>query len=216
MNYLLVCTVLVLFPLNLGWETFYIIKMLGWIFAFMSIKEIYELICLKAQKNGSSKPAEIYIDRKNKVKKFCVLCGAVLFVCATAKGVFTGIEVSGKTDNIVSGVLGSVVTFTGLILFYILLEFAKNFGRSADADNTEDNSPFFYKAEKTRKTFYKFSAFALVNLISDILNRFMTAKTFQAYAGVVCAVSKIVMYAMLIVLAVSVNKLRIEADSEIG
>ena len=216
MNYLLVCCVLILLPLNLGWETYYVIKMLGWVFAFLSVKEIYEIICIKAQKKGLEKPDENFTRIFENNKKFLFVCGGIILICMTIKGISVGLQLSDSADNILSGICGSICTVIGVIVFRKLLDFGQLFGRNVVFSDSEDFSPLFYKAEKSKRTFTKFMVFCAVNLVCDILNRFVNVKCIQTYAGVAGAISKIVLYIILIILTVSVNKMRKEADSEIS
>lgn len=214
MNYLLLCSAALLLPLNLNWDCFYIIKVLGSLFSVLSVKELYELMRIKEQQADPQKSGSLFAEHYGQTFKLCIFMAAVNVLCMIFK------EIAGN-GNLPCAVLGTVSTLSGCVGYFSLLKFIKQNEQASDSQSLRKAVDGkicslrilgdFTPLNKTVRYFKVFSAFIVFNLTADILNRFAGEKV-GCFAGIGAVISKIVIYIVLICIIVQVNKMRVNAD----
>ena len=182
MNFFMVGSVFMLFMLNADWTSNYVIKLAGFVFFAVGVFE-----------------SEEHTDAFSHLKKPAWTSSAMCAAAAAAQLLLKLLKPADIAANIISILLCVAVTYMSLNLFrmfYVALD--KHRELVTDASNIV----------RLGGNFQKLALFTAVNVVCDLLNRLIPLELVSTLAGVFTAVSKILVYIFLLILAFNFYKLR--------
>lgn len=213
MNLFCLGSVFVLFQLNIGWISNYVIKLIGFVLMTGGIREMTDVCKIKAMNDA----AEDYISKRRseleKMKKNGMVMTSMTALAAVCQILMRVLKPAEFALNVISIVLGTAAAVLSLLIFKMVYGFIINAENEAvtASDGFVNDVP---AVTKLGTEFVKLSVFTLANLLADIVNRLVPVDIVSGVAGVVVAITKIIMYIMLIVLAVSFNKVRVDFNKK--
>lgn len=178
----MVGSVFMLFMLNADWTSNYVIKLAGFLFFTIGVSE-----------------AEEHTGVFSHLKKPARMSSAMCAVAAAAQLLLKLLKPADMAANIISILLCVATAYMSLNLFrmfYVALD--KHRELVNDASNIV----------RLGGSFQKLALFTIVNVVCDILNRLIPIELVSTLAGVFMAVSKILLYIFLIILAFHFYKVR--------
>lgn len=236
MNFLCIGTAFLLFQLNFGWVSNYIVKLIGFAFFFVGLGELRDLS--RAQDNSGEKAAlvgfnvrkqleDIFKDSCSEesaagfpqtrlaalelIKKQAAVSSGMCLAAAVCRFVLGMVKLSSLFDNLLSAVLGTAVTVMALSLFDIALKFCElneKYSQTNRCRFLNDISNIY----RLRSAYNKTAVVTLICLGCDILNRFIPVEFIAGEAGLGLAVGKIILYCLIVFTVYHFNRVRTDCN----
>lgn len=238
MNFFSVGTAFLLFQLNMGWTSNYIVKLIGFLMFFVGLGELRDL-CRVQDNSGVkfslfgfnvSKQLEEFFKSTDSgensasfsqtrlavlelIKKQAVMSGGMCFAAAVCRFVMSHIKISAVWDNLLSAVLGTAASVMALSLFDLVLRFCElneKYSKTNRCRFLNDVS----KIHRLRAAYNKTAVVMLICLGCDIVNRFITVQFISGAAGLGLAVGKVILYCMIAFTVYHFNEVRTDCNKK--
>lgn len=236
MNFLCIGTVFLLFQLNFGWTSNYIVKLIGFVLFLVGTGELGDLC--RAQDNPGKKLAlagfnvskqmeelfknsvsgescagfcETRLAVLELIRKQVVMSAGMCLAAAVCRFVLGLLELNALLDNLLSAVLGAAVTVMALSLFELVLRFCElneKYSQTNRCRFLNDISSIY----RLRAAYNKTAVVTLICLGCDILNRFIPVEFISGAAGLGLAVGKVILYCMIVFTVYHFNNVRTDCN----
>lgn len=211
MNLYCIGTAFLLFQLNFDWISNYVVKLLGFAFMFGGTLEMLDFISVRGSDKSVLDLSQAQTDNVKYLKKVSLAMGFVCAVAVLCQLLMRYLSPSAIAGNVISTILGVSVTALSVDLFRKVYNFIHNCEMNAvtSSESLVNNTA---NVVRLGKSFGWYSILTALNLVSDVLNRFVSSGSVRDIAGICVAVTKIAMYIFLVVIVVGFNKLRVDFE----
>ena len=209
MNLYCIGTAFLLFQLNFGWISNYIVKLLGFVFMVGGTLEMLDFISVKGSDKSVLSFSESQVNNVRYLKKVSLAMSGVCAVAVLCQLLMKYLSPAKFASNVISTVLGVSVTALSLDLFRKIYNFIHNCEMNAvtSSESLVNNTA---NVVRLGKSFGWYALLTALNVLADVLNRFVPLDAVRDVAGVTAAISKVIMYIFLVVILVGFNKIRID------
>lgn len=190
MNFFCIAFFLTSLQINISWWGNYLIKLVGMLFFVGGVLEI----------SGFNKSFKRFLMPSEMLSSVSAVA-TVVFSILSFKNASVGVL------NVTGAVTGTIVTLTTLGFQKMLLK-----DISADGELVNDMS----QVGRFVKSWDWLAILTIVNLVCDILNRLVSVKVVADTAGLLMAISKILMYIFALVILFRANKVRVDFNKKHG
>ena len=215
MNFLCVGSALLLFQLNIGWASNYIVKAVGCLLFSVGAKELLDLMGHMGKiysENIDKSALENDFAKLNKLYRHCLMSAGLCALSAVCVKLMQVINPVDFAMNVIYILLGGATIFISFNLFRMAYVFLTENDKLAmrELRLTNDKS----NLRRLGGSFSKLFICVALNFGLDILNRFVKIDFISSMAGVGVAISKILLYIFLAVLVYNFNKVRIDCNNK--
>lgn len=236
MNFLCIGTAFLLFQLNFGWTSNYIVKLVGFMIFLVGLGELRDLC--RVQDNPGKKAVllgfnvsrqleELFKNSVSEessagfsqtrlaalelIRKQNVVSAGMCLAAAACRFVLGLVKLNALLDNLFSAVLGAAVTVMALSLFDLVLRYCElneKYSQTNRCRFLNDVSNIY----RLRSAYNKTAVVTLICLGCDILNRFIPVEFISGAAGLGLAVGKVILYCMIAFTVYHFNSVRTDCN----
>lgn len=186
MNFFMVGSFFMLFMLNAGWTSNYVIKLVGFLFFAVGTAE-----------------AEERTDAFAHLKKPAYTSSAMCALAVVCQLLLKLLPPAAMAANVISILLSAATVYMSLNLMRMFLV-----ALDSHRELVEDVSNIV----RLQGSFNKLALMTLIYFGGDLLNRLIPIEFVTTLAGVIAAIAKILVYIFLLIMLYNFNKLRTDYE----